>query len=294
METRRLGRLGHRSSVLVYGAAALGAVDQDTADRSIQEALDGGINHVDVAASYGEAELRLGPWIPHVRDRIFLATKTGERDAQAAYAQIGASLERLRTDRVDLLQLHAVCDADDLDAVTRPGGALEGALRAQEEGLVGAIGITGHGSVAAVTHLEALRRFPFATVLTPLNAVLWRDPAWRDAYTALVAEVQRQDAGLMTIKTAARRNWPGLAAGEDASGQLYSTWYEPFADEERLRAAASWVLAHEEVTGLATPGDVRLLGPLLRAEADRMDPLDAEALLARDAEYASPFVTMPW
>ncbi|GAA4970005.1 aldo/keto reductase [Kineococcus glutinatus] len=294
METRRLGRLGHASSVLVYGAAALAEVDQDTADRSVQEALDGGINHFDVAASYGDAELRLGPWMPRIRDRVFLATKTGERDAAAAYAQINASLQRLRTDRVDLLQLHAVCDGADLDAVTRPGGALEGALRAQEEGLVGAVGITGHGPIAAQTHLEALRRFPFATVLTPLNPVLWRDAAWREAWTALVAEVRRQDAGLLTIKAVARRNWPGLAPGQDASGQAYSTWYEPFTDDERVRAAVSWVLAHEEVVGLATAGDVRLLGPSLRAEAQRAPVAEAEQVLARDPAYASPFVTMPW
>ncbi|GAB7191874.1 aldo/keto reductase [Kineococcus sp. NUM-3379] len=294
METRRLGRLGHDSSVLIYGAAALGAVDQDTADRSISQALAGGINHFDVAASYGDAELRLGPWMPRIRERIFLASKTGERDADAAYAQINASLERLRTDRLDLLQLHSVGDAADLDAVTRPGGALEGAVRAQEEGLVGAVGITGHGPVAARTHLQALRRFPFATVLTPLNPVLWREATWREDWAALVEEVRRQDAGLMTIKTVARRNWPGLAPGDDASGQEWSTWYEPFTDDGRIRAAASWVLAHEEVTGLATAGDVRLLGPLLRAEADRVDPAQAEELLAQDPAYASPFVTMPW
>ena len=176
MEKRRLGRLGHQSSVLIYGAAALGEVSQDVADASIQEALDGGINHVDVAASYGEAELRLGPWMPEIRDRIFLATKTGERRGEAAWAQINASLERLQTDRVDLLQLHSIGDRDELDRATGPDGALHAAVRAQEEGLVGAVGITGHGPEAAATHLEALRRHPFATVLTPLNPVLWREP----------------------------------------------------------------------------------------------------------------------
>ncbi len=169
MERRRLGRLGHESSVLIYGAAALAEVDQDTADRSIQEALDGGINHFDVAASYGEAELRLGPWMPEVRERIFLASKTEERGRDAAWTQINASLERLQTDHLDLLQLHAVCDLAELDLATGSGGALEGALRAQEEGLVAAVGITGHGPQAPATHLEALRRFPFATVLTPVN-----------------------------------------------------------------------------------------------------------------------------
>src|SRR5689334_17077531 len=240
METRTLGRLGHPSSVLIYGAAALSDVTQDVADRSIQEALDAGINHLDVAAGYGEAELRLGPWMPEIRDRVFLATKTGEREREAAWRQINASLERLQTDRVDLLQLHAVGDLGELDAATSPDGALAAAIRAQDEGLVGAIGITGHGHEAPATHLEALRRYPFATVLTPLNAVLWRDEAYRADYEALVREVDRQDAGLMTIKTVSRRNW--TSDGEHPN----TTWYEPYVDQDRITAAVSWVLAHDE------------------------------------------------
>ena len=293
MQTRRLGRLGHQSSVLVYGAAALGDVDQATAEASVRQALDAGINHLDVAASYGEAELRLGPLMGEIRDRVFLASKTGDRDEESAWRSVNASLERLQTDRLDLLQLHAIGDLDELDRATGPGGALHAAVRAQEQGLVGAVGLTGHGPRAAETHLEGLRRFPFATVLTPLNPVLWRDEAWRDAYTALVEEVQRQDAGLLTIKTLSRRNWPGVGAGDDRGEQAYATWYEPFVDRERIRAAVSWVLAHEEVTGLATAGDVRLLADIVAAEADRMPVDEAEALLARDADYASPFLAMP-
>ncbi|MGN6612336.1 MAG: aldo/keto reductase [Angustibacter sp.] len=293
MERRRLGRLGHESSVIIYGAAALAEVDQDTADRSVQEALDGDINHFDVAASYGDAELRLGPWMPRIRDQIFLATKTGERERDAAWAQINASLERLQTDHVDLLQLHAVGDLDELDKVTGKGGALEAAVRARDEGLVGAVGITGHGPSAAQTHLEALRRFEFATVLTPLNPKLYDDPAFREAYTALVEEVQRQDAGLMTIKTLARRNWPGVGAGESAAGQRYATWYEPLDEAEVVRAAVSWVLSHGELTGLASAGDVRLLGMILRAEADRLTAEAAAELLRGLDEYASPFLRMP-
>jgi aryl-alcohol dehydrogenase-like predicted oxidoreductase len=288
MEKRRLGRLGHQSSVLIYGGAALGDVSQDVADRSVQEALDGGINHFDVAADYGDAELRLGSVMAAMRSRIFLATKTGLRDGEAAWAQINASLERLRTDSVDLLQLHAVCDFDDLDRATRTGGALESAVRAQEEGLVGAVGITGHTHQAPAVHLEALRRYPFATVLTPLNPVLWRDEEYRADYQALVAEVQRQDAGLMTIKTVSRRNWP---VPDD---QPYTTWYEPFDDQQRITAAVSWVLAHEEITGIPTAGDVRLLGMLLNAERDRISPEEAEQRLASDEQYSSPFISMPF
>jgi len=288
MEKRRLGRLGHHSSVLIYGAAALSEVTQEVADRSVQEALDGGINHFDVAADYGDAELRLGPWMADIRDRIFLATKTGERGKDAAWAQINASLERLQTDRVDLLQLHAVGDVGELDLATAPDGALSAAVRAQEEGLVGAVGITGHGHEAPSTHLEALGRFPFATVLTPLNQVLWRDDEYRADYQALTAEVQRQDAGLMTIKTVSRRNWPVVG-----DGQHYDTWYEPYDDQQRITAAVSWVLEHEEVTGIPTAGDVRLLGMLLAAERDRVPAADAERQLSGDADYSSPFIAMP-
>ncbi len=289
MEYRRLGRLGHDSSVLVYGAAALAEVGQDTADRSVAEALDAGINHFDVAAGYGDAELRLGPWMPRIRSGIFLATKTGERERHPARAEIDRSLTRLQTDHVDLLQLHAVGDLDELDRVTGPGGALAAAVAARDEGLVRAVGITGHGPQAPATHLEALRRFPFATVLTPLNPVLWSDPAYRADYEALVAEVRRQDAGLMTIKTVSRRNWP--TRGHHPS---YATWYEPFDSPERIRAAVSWVLARPEVTGLATAGDVRLLAMTVAAERDRMPADEAAALLLGDPDYSSPFLSMPF
>ena len=288
MEKRRLGRVEHQSSVLIYGAAALSEVSQEVADRSIQEALDGGINHFDVAADYGEAELRLGPWMPEIRDRIFLATKTGRRDRDSAWREINASLQRLRTDRVDLLQLHAIGDLDQLDLATGHDGALEAAIRALDEGLVGAIGITGHGHDAPATHHEALRRYPFATVLTPLNPVLWRDESYRADYQALVGEVRRQDVGLMTIKTVSRRNWP------DGAAKPYTTWYEPHDTQARITAAVSWVLAHDEVTGIPTAGDVGLLGMLLEAERNRVSPTEAERELARDSDYSSPFIAMPF
>jgi aryl-alcohol dehydrogenase-like predicted oxidoreductase len=286
MERRRLGRLGHQSSVLIYGAAALGEVTQDVADRSVQEALDAGINHFDVAASYGEAELRLGPWMPRIRDQIFLATKTGDRDADGAWRSINRSLERLRTDHVDLLQLHAIGDLEDLDRATGKGGALEAAVRAQDEGLVGAVGITGHGHDAPATHLEALRRHPFASVLTPINVVLSRDPAYRTAYDALVDEVTRQDAGLMIIKTVSRQNWKD-------DEHRYSTWYEPFDDQPTITAAVSWALSLPVVTGLATPGDVGLLGMVVEAERSRIEADAAAEALGAEPVYSSPFIDMP-
>ena len=154
--------------------------------------------------------------------------------------------------------------------------------------MVGAIGITGHGHGAPATHLEALHRYPFATVLTPLNPVLWRDESYRADYEALVAEVRRQDVGLMTIKTVSRRNWL------DGADHSHTTWYEPYDDQARITAAVSWVLSHDEVTGIPTAGDVSLLGMLLEAERNRVSPDASERELATDADYSSPFVAMPF
>jgi predicted aldo/keto reductase-like oxidoreductase len=289
VQQRRLGRTGHQSTVLIYGAAALASVTQEVADRSIQQALDAGINHFDVAAGYGDAELRLGPWMPRIRDDVFLATKTGKRDADSAWAEINHSLERLQTDHVDLIQLHAVGDRAELDRVTGAGGALEAAMRARDEGLARAIGITGHGNDAPATHAEALRRFPFDTVLSPLNYVLSLDPTYLGDYEELVGEVRARGAGLMLIKTISRRNWPN-------GSRPYQTWYEPFDDQERVTAAAVWALSHEEVTGIATPGDIHLLPLMIEAAAQVgvMPVTDAEAVLARADDYSSPFIHIPF
>ena len=196
MEHRRLGRLGRENSVLIFGGAALSEVSEEEADRAISLALEAGVDHFDTAADYGDSELHYGRWMPAIRDGVFLSTKTGERERDAARRQIEASLERLRVDHVDLIQLHAVNDLEDLDRATR--GALEAAVEAKDEGLVGAVGITGHGHEAPATHLEALRRYPFETVLTPWNYILSADESYLGDFEALVEEVRRQDAGLMT------------------------------------------------------------------------------------------------
>ncbi len=284
MEKRRLGRLGHMSSVLVYGGAALGEVSQDDADASIQLALDSGINHFDTAADYGESELRLGPWMPDIRDRIFLASKTGDRTRDGALRSIERSLKRLEVEKLDLLQLHAIGDVADLDRATGPGGALEGALEAKEQGLIGAIGITGHGHGAPSTHLEGLRRYAFDTVLTPLNYLLYQRDDYRRDYESLVAEVRRQDAGLLIIKPVSKNLW---REGE----QRYATWYEPFDKQDEIDAALAFVLSRKEMTAIATAGDIRLL-PMLVAAEKRLSSIrssDAEALLSGLSDYATPF-----
>ena len=275
MEYRRLGRLGHQSSVLIFGAAALGEVTQAVADAAVEQALAAGINHIDTAASYGDAEIRLGATLPSWRDQVFLATKTGDRDAEGAWASINRSLERLRVDHLDLIQLHEVGAIETLDQVTAPGGALESLVRARDEGLVTGIGITGHHHTAPATHLEALRRFDFDTVLTPLNERLWRVPGYADAYTALADEVHAGDRALMTIKMIARRPY------REGERRLH-TWYEPFTEQEYITAALAWLLnGHPEVAGLATAGETTLLARVIEGEAARvgMSVEDAAALL---------------
>ncbi|HZA19505.1 MAG TPA: aldo/keto reductase [Actinomycetota bacterium] len=289
METRRLGRLGHMSSVLIFGGAALAEADDEAADRSIAFALESGINHFDTAAAYGDSEIKLGRWMDRMRDDIFLATKTGDREKGAAAASIRRSLERLRTDRVDLIQIHAVVDIPELDVVTRSGGALEAAVEARDEGLAGAIGITGHGMEAPATHLEALRRFPFDTVLTPFNYRLAQYPEYRRDYEALTEEIAAQDAGLMVIKAVARNLWRTDRPPER------TTWYEPFEEQRHVDASIAFALAQPHVTGIATPGDVALLPGVVVAEkrASSMTMADIDDAFADVSEYESPFVSHP-
>src|SRR3712207_196740 len=255
MEHRRLGRLGREISVLIFGGAALSEVSEEGADRAISLALEARVDHFDTAADYGDSELHYGRWMPEIRDGVFLSTKTGERERDAARRQIEASLERLRVDHVDLIQLHAVNDLEDLDRATR--GALEAAVEAKEEGLVGAVGITGHGHEAPATHLQALRRYPFETVLTPWNYVLSADESYLGDFEALVEEVKRQDAGLMTIKTVSRRNWP---EGNPLERQRREAGYEAREEQEERDRGGTLVVVRGEDHGLHRVGGVGLGG----------------------------------
>lgn len=285
LERRRLGRTEHQSSVVIYGAASLSNVSQDEADRSIQYALDVGINHFDTAASYGDSELRMAPWMKSIRSDIFLATKTEKRNRDESMRQIEQSLSRLQVDRVDLLQLHAVTTFEELDEVTGPGGALEAVIAAKEQGMAKHIGITGHGHLAPAVHLEALRRFPFETVLTPLNFILYNNADYRESFRKLEEEIVRQDAGLMVIKAVAKRPWP------DGSAHNYATWYEPFDDPQSIAKSVSFVLSNRTLTGLASAGDVNLLPRIVDA-AKRysvMTDQEQEELMADAVGFASPF-----
>jgi aryl-alcohol dehydrogenase-like predicted oxidoreductase len=284
METRRLGRTGHWSSVVTFGAAAIGRVDQATADRAIEAALAAGVNHVDVAPTYGDAELRLQPWMARVRDRIFLGCKTRERSRDAAQAQLHRSLERLGTDRIDLYQLHSVGKLADLDDCTGAGGALEALVEARAQGLVRWLGITGHTHDAPRTHLEALRRFDFDTVMFPVNFVLWADPAYRYDAEALLEACRARDVGVHAIKAVAKDPWGDRP-------KTHATWYEPFTDPATIGPAV-WFVLSRPVTTLCSVGDVDVLSAVLAA-AGRSRPLDAKAqasLLATAGRYHSPFV----
>ncbi len=284
MEQRRLGRIGHPTSVLVYGAAALGEVAQDVADASLQQALDAGINHLDTAASYGHAELVMGPTVERVRDQVFLATKSTQRRAEDAWRELNRSLELLRTDHIDLWQVHAVCSLAELDEVFAPGGAIEAFVRAKDEGIASWIGITGHTEQAPVVHAEALRRHDFDSVLTPVNYHLYTaDAEFRANFDVLYALVQERDVALRTIKAIARKPWVGE--------HRLATWYEPFTEAEDIRAALSWVLGtFPGIAGLATAGETTLLGKAIAAEADRMDVAEAAGHLARVSDYQTIFV----
>ncbi len=285
MEQRRLGRTGHLSSVVTFGTAGIGKVDQETADLAIQMILDRGVNHVDVAPSYGEAELRLRPWITCLRDRqMFLGCKTKQRTRKAAEAELHRSLERLGTDRLDLYQLHAVCKPHELDECTGKGGALEALVGAREQGTVRWLGITGHTHDAPRTHLEALRRFDFDTVMFPLNFILWANPQYRADATALLEYCRRNDVGVLIIKTVAKNPWGDRP-------KTHATWYEPFTEQPIIDQAVAFVLS-QPVTTLTSVGDVTVLPKVLSA-AERFRPLDAKqqaALLATADQYHSPFV----
>lgn len=291
MQTRRLGRIGHDSSVLIYGAASLANVAQDRADGSIEEALESGINHFDVAADYGDAELRLGAWMPSIRDRIFLATKTGRRTEDEAWSEINRSLERLQTDHVDLIQLHAVCDLENLDLLTRQGGGLAAAVRAKEQGLARAIGITGHTHAAPSVHTEALRRFDFDSVLTPVSYRLASDPRYADDLAGLLEAAAASDAAVMAIKVIARRNW------RDDEPKRYDTWYAPLDEQRHVTAAVAWLLGtYPQVTGMATAGETRLLRQMVIAESESqgMTPEEAAQVLEEVDDYSSPFLSIPF
>lgn len=251
------GRTGHASSRVIFGAAALARVSQDEADQALDLLLEHGINHIDVAARYGDAELRLAPWLRRDRDRFFLATKTGERRADKAREDLERSLERMGVDHVDLWQLHNLADPIEWDTALSPGGAIDAAVKAREEGLVRFIGVTGHGSQIAANHRRSLARFDFDSVLLPYNHLTMGLPYYAENFNALVAECEKQQVAVQTIKSIALRPWQGRE-------RTHTTWYEPLDQQTDIDLAVWWVLSRPGIF-LNTVSDVDLLRRVLDA-----------------------------
>jgi aryl-alcohol dehydrogenase-like predicted oxidoreductase len=275
IERRPFGRTGHQSSRVIFGAAALSRMTQDRADQLLPVLDEFGVNHLDVAASYGDAELRLAPWLAGRRADFFLATKTGDRDGTAARASLERSLARLGVDSVDLIQLHNLVEPDEWEVAHGPGGAVEALVAARDEGLVRGIGVTGHGLRIPGMHLRSLERFDFDSVLFPLNYSLMTDDAYRRDVDTLVDVCLGRNAAMQTIKSVARRRWP-----DDATGPKYS-WYQPIQEPAAIDRAVRYVLS----TGtwfLNSSSDATLLRSILAA-ADPAGNTPTEEELDADA-----------
>jgi aryl-alcohol dehydrogenase-like predicted oxidoreductase len=257
IDQQLFGRTGHESTRVVFGGAALSKVTQDEADQTLEVLLRYGINHIDVAAGYGDAELRIAPWLQKYPGRFFLATKTGGRTYEEAKRQIHRSLERMGVDRVDLIQLHSLADPIEWDTALSPKGALDACIEAREQGLVRFIGVTGHGTQIAATHLRSLERFDFDTVLLPYSYIMMQDPHYAAAFERIIAVCAERNVAVQTIKSIARRPWWGRE-------RTRATWYEPFEDQRDIDAAVQWVLARPGIF-LASPGDIHLIPKVLDA-----------------------------
>jgi aryl-alcohol dehydrogenase-like predicted oxidoreductase len=257
IEKQPFGRTGHVSTRTIFGAAALGGVTQAEADQTLEVLLEYGVNHIDTAASYGDSELRIGPWMARHRQDFFLATKTGQRTYQGAWDEFRHSLERLQVDSVDLLQLHYLVDPQEWETALGPGGALEAVIEAREQGLVRFIGITGHDVPIAKMHRKALERFDFDSVLLPYSYVMMQNPEYAAEFEALLAICQARNVAVQTIKSITRGPW-----GEKTQNR--ATWYEPLEDQADIDRAVHWVLSRPGIF-LNTAGDIHLLPKVLEA-----------------------------
>lgn len=283
MQTRRFGRTGHNSTVAIFGSFAFSEATQPEADAGMELIIQAGVNHIDVAPTYGLAEERLGPWMRRERERFFLGCKTIERDRNAAAASLRRSMQLLQVERFDLFQIHGVTTMEELDASTRSGGALDAILKAKEAGLTDFVGITGHGHQAPAVFLEALRRYDFDSVLFALNPFLYSMPEYRRDAEELLRQCRAKDVGVMIIKTAAREPWKGRP-------KTHKTWYAPFTESADIQARVNFCLS-QDVTGLCNPGDLKLL-PLFLHACEHFTPLgpdEQEALIAADRQLETIF-----
>jgi aryl-alcohol dehydrogenase-like predicted oxidoreductase len=283
MQTRRFGRTGHMSTVAIFGAAAFSQVSQEDADKVMEQVIEAGINHIDIAPSYGQAEQRVGPWMPRERGRFFLGCKTMERTKEGAWKELQQSLKRLQTETFDLYQCHAITTMEELDSVTMQGGALEAFVEARERGLFKYIGITGHGVNAPQIYLEALRRFDLDSILFPLNFVQMANPEYRKYAEELIAQCKAKDVGTMIIKSITKAPW-----GERP--HTATTWYEPFEEMDEIQRAVNFSLSYE-VTGVCTAGDIRVLPLMLKAceNFTRLDDAQREQMIQSAQQYEPLF-----
>lgn len=257
--TLPFGRTGHDSVRLIFGAAALASATQDEADRALDELLAAGINHIDCAARYGDAELRIGPWMAGHRGDFFLATKTGDRDYATARDSIRRSLERMRVDCIDLIQLHNLVQPDEWELALGPDGALRAAVEARDEGLVRFIGVTGHGTRVAAMHLRSLDRFAFDSVLLPYNFSMMHDsPGYSQDFEALYERCRADGVAIQTIKSVARRRWPESITPDT------TTWYQAFDNAADVERAVHWALSRPGIF-VNTASDLGLLSWMIGA-----------------------------
>ncbi|KXA91859.1 aldo/keto reductase [candidate division MSBL1 archaeon SCGC-AAA259E17] len=252
---KNFGRTGHRSSRTIFGGAALWSVSQEEADQVLRILKEYGVNHIDTASSYGDSEIRIGPWMEEHRQDFFLATKTGERTYEGAKDQIRQSLERLNVDQIDLLQIHNLVDPEEWKTTFGENGALEAIIEAREEGLVRYIGVTGHGLNAPEMHQKSLKEFDFDSVLLPFNYPLMQNPEYAESFWSLIGLCKERNVGVQTIKSIARGRW-----GDEK--QTRNTWYRPLEDQEEVDKAVHWVLSHPYLF-LNTVADLDLLPKVL-------------------------------
>jgi aryl-alcohol dehydrogenase-like predicted oxidoreductase len=284
MEKRRLGRTGHMSTIAIFGAAAFFDTTADVVDESMDRVIKAGVNHIDIAPGYNMAEQLMGPWIERERDRFFLGCKTMERTKDKAAAELARSLRILRTEKFDLFQLHAVATLEELDQVTRPGGALEAIVEARRQGLTDHIGITTHGHGAPIVLLEALRRFDFDTVMFPLNFIEFADSSYRQKTEELLEVCRYKDVGTMIIKSIAKGPWRDKP-------KKYQMWYEPFDEPEMIQKGVNFSLSHD-ITGLCTAADPGIL-PMFLDACDHFEPMNQtqqEAVIAEAGRYETIFI----
>lgn len=252
------GRTEHMSTRTVFGAAALSNVTQAEADKTLEVLLEYGVNHIDTAASYGDSELRIGPWMEKHRDKFFLATKTGERTYEKAKEEFYKSLERLRIDSVDLIQLHYLVDQEQWNTAMGENGALKWVIEAKEKGLTRFIGVTGHDVAVAQRHLESTDVYDFDSILMPYSYIMMKNPEYAANVEKLLARAKERNVAVQTIKSVARRLWP------EGAEKFSATWYEPFTEQADIDLAVHWVLGQEGIF-LNTIGDIHILPKVLDA-----------------------------